>query len=194
MTPLTQPVRKKIGFLALACTLVLGPFGFFYLGWRFGFAALSFFVSVLLCVTQGLQDLVITIAGPTIGCAALIVFWLVQNPVLGYYAMKAVTKHNTAVETGDSQAFKRFSGVDAAFETTLEAFLMAQITAWVVSALLVALKLIFEGKVGFAVAVLLLYAPAMQLCVWVMFAFVSETMSLVCSGIESICERIHEKL
>lgn len=154
---LTQPIPKKSGLLAFILAFAFGPLGFFYLGWRYGLAAIGFFA---VCVAT----FAIPWVGDWLAMAAQPTFWgIVHCIVVGSFAAMVVEERNSAIDCGDAEAFEESKGMKLAVMTTLGAYKAVQMASFGLAGFIIAFKFVRDGRIGAALLALFIVVPAATL-------------------------------
>ncbi len=167
--PLTQPIPKKSRVLAFILAFVFGPLGFFYVGWRYGVAAIAFFAVYIAMMA-------IPLVGDWLAMEAPPAVWgIVHGIVVGIFAAMVVEERNRSIDRGDPAAFQESKGMGLAVMATLSAYRAVQMTSFVLAGFIIAFRLVREGRVGMALLALFIAVPFASLLagfVYWVFSFI----------------------
>jgi hypothetical protein len=146
---LMRPIPKKSQVLAFFLGLIFGPIGFFYVGWRYGVAAVCFFLILIAIVKIPAMGMLIEFA------ASDWVWGTLHGLVIGVFASIAIDDQNK----NDAKGFEDTITMEFALLCAAGAYKIVMEVAFGLAGIIIAVKMMSDGRIAVGLFLLFIGVP-----------------------------------
>jgi predicted RNA-binding Zn-ribbon protein involved in translation (DUF1610 family) len=138
-SPLMQAIPKKSELLGALLGLVLGPLGFFYVGWRYGLSAICFYGFYVFFIGQ--RDFLELVQQADLG----ILYGLLHVGGIGTSIATNIRERNKAIVEGDRYTFENLSNTGMAVLWVAFTYPLIAFVVFLVQSIVVTVKSLMHG-------------------------------------------------